>query len=405
MDHILPQINMRDFHYDLPEARIAQYPLAQRDASKLLHWHNGQIEHLTFRDLPDLMSGSEILYFNDTKVIPARLFFEKPTGARIEIFLLTPVAPAVVESAMQQTTTCTWQCTIGNLKSWKDGQILTRMLDLDGKTIELSATLTDRSRMEVRLDWTGDVSLPTVLQAAGQMPIPPYLRRQAEASDATQYQTVYSQKEGAVAAPTAGLHFTEEVLARLDQKGVQRQHLTLHVSAGTFQPVKVDNAIEHAMHFEQVVLKRSNLEALLGGASVVVVGTTAMRTLESVYWYGVRLLQSPDAPFSIEKTDAYLLPQEVTLEESIKAVLARMTRDGADELHGQTQLYIMPGYRFRVVRGLVTNFHQPGSTLLLLVAAFTGGGSVWKDIYQNAMQNGYRFLSYGDSSYLKETLV
>jgi S-adenosylmethionine:tRNA ribosyltransferase-isomerase len=395
-----PTIAMRDFAYHLPDEQIARYPLAQRDASRLLHWRAGQVAHRQFADLPDLLAGDELMFFNDTKVIPARMHFQKPTGARIELFLLSPVEPSVVDVAMQQTATCTWECTIGHLKSWKNDQPLERTLDLASGSHTLRAHLLDRQRMHVRLEWTGGVPLLAILDAAGQMPIPPYLRRAADAADATTYQTVYSRRDGAVAAPTAGLHFTPEVLARLDGRGIRREQLTLHVSAGTFQPVKTDNALDHDMHFEQVVVGRQHLEALLTGRPVVAVGTTSLRTLESLYWYGVRLLADREADFLVKKTDAYELPQHVPLAAALHAVADRMDRVGASELHGTTQLYVMPGYRMRVCDKLVTNFHQPGSTLLLLVAAFTGG-EAWRSIYDAALAEGYRFLSYGDSSLLE----
>ncbi len=400
---LLPQIDMGDFWYELPDDRIAKYPLAQRDRSKLLYWNGRTAAHQYFHQLPEHFTGNEVLFFNNTKVIPARLYFRKETGALIEIFLLSPIAPAVVDVAMLQTDQCDWACTIGNLKTWKNGIVLERELDMEGQSIRLTATLLDGPNMHVRLAWTGNLPLTSILEVAGQTPIPPYLQRSAEDSDRQTYQTVYSKKDGAVAAPTAGLHFTPEILQTLATKGVDIQEVTLHVSAGTFKPVKVINAIEHDMHFEQVVLQRTNVAALLSGKKVVCVGTTALRTLESLYWYGCKLLLDPTAQFRIEKTDAYTLPAQLgqmpTVAEAVTAILARLDSDGLHELHGITQLYIMPGYQFRVCRALVTNFHQPGSTLLLLVAAFIGQKN-WNTVYDTAMANGYRFLSYGDSSFL-----
>ncbi len=399
----LPQIDMGDFWYALPDDRIAKYPLEQRDQSKLLYWDGNTAAHQHFYQLPDHFTGNEVLFFNNTKVIPARLYFRKETGALIEIFLLSPTAPAVVDVAMLQTDQCDWACTIGNLKTWKNGIVLERELDMEGQNIKLTATLLDGPNMHVRLAWTGHLPLTSILEAAGQTPIPPYLQRAAEDSDRQTYQTVYSKKDGAVAAPTAGLHFTPEILHTLATKGVDIQEVTLHVSAGTFKPVKVANAIEHDMHFEQVVVLRTNVAALLSGKKVVCVGTTALRTLESLYWYGCKLLLDPSAPFRIEKTDAYTLPTQLdqmpTVAEAMTAILARMDGDDLRELHGITQLYIMPGYQFRVCKALVTNFHQPGSTLLLLVAAFIDPKN-WNTVYDSAMANGYRFLSYGDSSFL-----
>jgi len=404
MKDVLPKIEMRDYSYNLPEERIAKYPLPQRDASKLLVWAGHSIEHRRFSDLPQLFSGEELLFFNNTKVIPARLFFQKATRAVIEIFLLSPQSPALVDIAMGTTATCTWQCTVGNLKSWKNEQVLERTLKIGTETIVLKAALLDRAQMLVKLSWSGGFALPAVLEAAGQTPIPPYLRRAAEASDRSTYQTVYGKKEGAVAAPTAGLHFTPAVLDALHERGVRQYELTLHVSAGTFMPVKVENAIEHDMHFEQVVVERAQVAALCTKQPVVAVGTTSMRTLESMYWYGVKLQLEPETPFVIEKTDAYTLSQQPLpdLPTAMQAILDRMERTDSDILHGTTQLYIMPGYQFRVVDALITNFHQPGSTLLLLVAAFTGGNA-WRTIYAEALQADYRFLSYGDSSFLRRS--
>lgn len=393
---------MRDYWYDLPDQRIAKYPLAQRDHSKLLEWQNGHIRHRHFGEVPHLFSGNELLFFNNTKVIPARLFFRKTTGALIEIFLLNPVAPAVVDVAMQQTAQCDWLCTIGNLKTWKKDLVLEREMEVQGQLVHLKAELLDAAQMHVRFTWDGGFSLVHVLEAAGQTPIPPYLQRAAEDSDRQTYQTVYSKKEGAVAAPTAGLHFTPEVLAAIRDKGVEMQEVTLHVSAGTFKPVKVENAIEHDMHYEQVVVEKSNVEALLSGKKVVCVGTTALRTLESLYWYGVKLAVQPNAPFVVEKTDPYVFAAHGPLpsvETAMRAVVQRMEATSTNVLHGTTQLYIMPGYEVKVAKGLITNFHQPGSTLLLLVAAFIGPEH-WKTVYQAAMDNDYRFLSYGDSSFL-----
>ncbi len=312
------------------------------------------------------------------------------------------MAPAVVDVAMQQTAQCDWLCTIGNLKTWKKDLVLEREIEVQGQLVHLKAELLDATHMHVRFTWDGGFSLVHILEAAGQTPIPPYLQRAAEDRDRQTYQTVYSKKEGAVAAPTAGLHFTPEVLAAIQQKGVEMQEVTLHVSAGTFKPVKVENAIEHDMHYEQVVVEKSNVEALLSGKKVVCVGTTALRTLESLYWYGVKLTHQPNSEFVVEKTDPYVLANSGPLpsvEMAMRAILQRMEETPTKVLHGTTQLYIMPGYEIKVAKGLITNFHQPGSTLLLLVAAFIGPEH-WKTVYQAAMDNDYRFLSYGDSSFL-----
>jgi S-adenosylmethionine:tRNA ribosyltransferase-isomerase len=391
-------LSISDFHYQLPDERIAQYPLEERDASKLLEWRNGVIHHHVFRDLPERLTGEETLFFNNTRVIPARMYFRKPTGALIEVFLLEPVAPHLVELAMRCTQAVEYRCMIGNLKKWAEGSTLERSL---GDTI-LRVTLLDRSDLRVRFEWD-DTHMPfaKIIVLAGEIPIPPYLNRDAEALDTQRYQTIYSKKEGAVAAPTAGLHFTPAVMERLRAKGIGLEELTLHVSAGTFNPVKTEDALAHPMHCEQVVLRRETLEKLIASRCVVAVGTTSMRSLESVYWFGVKLLHDPESSFEIAQqtaisANANELPDRTT---ALRAVLDCFQRRGLDELYGHTQIYLVPGCRFHVCDALITNFHQPGSTLMLLVAAFTGG-DYWRQIYQTALDADYRFLSYGDSSLL-----
>ena len=398
----LPAIDMRNYRYDLPEARIAKYPLPQRDQSRLLVFQAGAIRHQLFSGLPELLDGSETLFINNTKVIPARLFFRKDTGGLIEIFLLRPLEPHLVEMAMRAYNATTWECVVGNLKKWPENMALEREITLENQAVWVKAYLADRQKMTVRFEWDDpEVPFVKIVEAGGVVPIPPYLNRPSEDADKSSYQTVYSKKEGAVAAPTAGLHFTPAVLESIRQKGVRMEELTLHVSAGTFRPVKAENALDHDMHSEQVVVSRQNLEALASGRPVVAVGTTSMRTLESVYWFGVKLLMDENAEFSIEKLYPYQHRERdlPSLQESVRAVLACMDRRGWTELYGDTEIFIFPGYTFRVCDRLITNFHQPSSTLLLLVAAFTGGDN-WKQIYQAALVNGYRFLSYGDSSLL-----
>jgi S-adenosylmethionine:tRNA ribosyltransferase-isomerase len=394
-------MNIHDYRYTLPDERIAKYPLPQRDSAKLLVWRNGHISHRIFHELPSLLTGHETLFFNNTKVIPARLHFQKTTGGLIEIFLLQPLVPQLVELAMKATGTVDYACTIGHLRSWKDGTVLEKMLDRPGEPpIVLRAELLDRSQMHVRLSWSpAGLPFAQVVATAGAVPIPPYLNRAAEASDGQNYQTVYSKKEGAVAAPTAGLHFTPAVLGALAERGIRLEELTLHVSAGTFRPVKTENAIDHDMHHEQVVIRRPQVEALLTGRPVVAVGTTALRTLESLYWFGNRLLRDPDADFIIEKLQPYGPEPTVDTATALRAVADCFERRNLTELHGTTQIYIFPGYQFKVCDALLTNFHQPSSTLLLLIAAFTGGDA-WKEIYDTALNQHYRFLSYGDSSLL-----
>ncbi|NOT73827.1 MAG: S-adenosylmethionine:tRNA ribosyltransferase-isomerase [Cyclobacteriaceae bacterium] len=394
----LPPINIQDYNYDLPEQSIANYPLERRDQSKLLKYHEGKITHSDFSQLPDLLPDKAILFFNNTKVIPARLLFEKDTGASIEVFLLQPIQPSVLLSVnLQSKEPVTWKCAIGNLKKWNENLVLTRKTD----TIILNARLKERDQNLVEFSWQpSSVSFAEVVQHIGAIPLPPYIKRKDEASDKERYQTVYSKMEGAVAAPTAGLHFTDEVLAALKSRGYATDFLTLHVSAGTFMPVKAENALDHNMHDEQIILTRQNIENLLkGNRKVIAVGTTALRTLESLYWHGVRLISNPAAPFVVEKLQPYQTDGELpSLEKSLEAVLIYMDQHKTDTITGQTSIFIFPGYIFRLTDGLITNFHQPSSTLLLLVAALIG--SDWKKVYQEAISKKYRFLSYGDSSLL-----
>lgn len=398
----LPKIQLSDYTYSLPQDRIAQYPLEDRAASKLLIYDSGEISHQQFRQLKDLLPPKSHLVFNNTKVIPARLYFERATGAQIEIFLLSPTAPSTeVASAMQATGTCTWSCIIGNLKRWK-GEPLLRQLTLDGNTFTLEAHLIDRERRLVEFRWNEpDLQTADWMEAAGQLPLPPYLQREATEEDKPRYQTVYSQESGAVAAPTAGLHFTKEILAGLTEKGHTTDFLTLHVGAGTFQPIKAENILEHSMHREQLVIYRENIEKLLANQGpVIAVGTTSLRTLESTFWFGASLISDPDHPFQIAKLAPYEKDSSTipTKQAALGALLAKMDRMGVNSLVGETEIFCFPGYKFQVVEGLVTNFHLPESTLILLIAAFIGED--WRKVYSEALATQYRFLSYGDSSLL-----
>ncbi|HEY5823500.1 MAG TPA: S-adenosylmethionine:tRNA ribosyltransferase-isomerase [Cyclobacteriaceae bacterium] len=391
-----PPISISEFTYSLPDDRIAYHPLAERDQSKLLYYHQGKIDHRIFKELPELLPSDCILFFNDTKVIPARLHFQKDTGAEIEIFLLNPVAPStLLQVSMQSKESTTWKCTIGNLKRWSTDLILTKRVSKG----EVHAQLIDRQEGIVKFSWSSGISFAEMIGEFGATPLPPYIKREAEQKDLERYQTVYSHFEGAVAAPTAGLHFTENVLNQIQQKGIPVDFLTLHVSAGTFQPVKVENALEHIMHSEQIVISKKNIQNLLIGKKVIAVGTTSMRSLESLYWYGVKLLTNPKAEFIITQNDPYLETSFLlSTEESLRAILQHMEKEELENIIGHTSIYILPGYSFKICKGLVTNFHQPGSTLMLLVAALVGKD--WKKIYDAALKNDYRFLSYGDSSLL-----
>lgn len=386
-------MNLQDFTYHLPDERIARHPLEERDASKLLHYNQGRIDHLIFNQIPDLLPPKSLLVFNDTKVIPARLILNKDTGARIEIFLLEPVKPSNVhEQVMSSTGTTTWKVMIGNSKKWKEGTELTLSLSND------SFTATRDSHDTVTFSWNNPVTFSEILLKIGQIPLPPYLGRSATEEDIPRYQTVYSKNEGAVAAPTAGLHFTESVLQNIATRGIAKDFLTLHVSAGTFQPIKAETIEEHPMHREQVHVSKKNIENLLAHDTIIPVGTTSMRTLESLYWFGQLLEENPTAEFFIKKETAYTFSSPISLEKSLNNILTLMNQTNQTSIIGQTEIFIYPGYQFRVCRGLITNFHQPGSTLILLVAALIG--SDWKTIYQEALDRDYRFLSYGDSSLL-----
>ncbi len=388
-------INLKDYTYQLPENRIAKKPLENRSDSKLLHYEKGKIEHTSFSDIASLLPTKTHLIFNDTRVIPARLHFTKNTGALIEIFLLEPLKPvSEVARAMIVKEKCQWRCMIGNLKKWKDDLILTKELAPD---LVLNVKILDRQLQIVELDWNKDIEFVKVVELAGKIPLPPYINREVTFEDVERYQTIYSKSQGAVAAPTAGLHFDNLVIKDIQNKDINIDYVTLHVSAGTFQPIKVENAIEHDMHSEQVVITRQVIENLLEHDSTIAVGTTSMRTLESLYWYGVKLL-SGISNFEIEKLYPYENHKPVTRHQSLKAILDYMTEIKTEVITGNTEIFIFPGYKFRLCNGLITNYHLPGSTLILLVAAFIGED--WRKVYNQALQKDYRFLSYGDSSLL-----
>jgi len=387
-------IYINDYTYTLPEERIALHPLPERDQSKLLVYQEKNIIHSNFSRLSDFLPPGSILFFNNTKVIPARLLFKKETGATIEIFLLDPVWPSpIVSQAMTATQKSQWHCTIGNLKRWTENS----KLKISEDDLSVEVTLVDQHQSIVEFSWNTLLTFAEVLQKIGAVPLPPYIKRKAEASDLERYQTLYSKEDGAVAAPTAGLHFTNRVFHSLKKKNITFDYLTLHVSAGTFQPVKVQNAVEHVMHEEQVIVIRENIENLLKGQLTVAVGTTSLRTLESIYWYGVKLAIDPTSKFSVHQEDAYQL-KAIDKSKALNAVLKKMDDENIDQLIGKTSIYILPGYDFKMADALITNFHQPGSTLMLLVAAYVGHD--WKNIYESALAANYRFLSYGDSSLL-----
>lgn len=401
------ELLLSDFQYELPDDRIARFPLTPRDSSKLLVYRSGQISHATFRELPDLLPDESFLVFNNTKVIPARLHFTRTTGAVIELFLLNPFADQPgdfqpISLAIETTGLAVWVCMVGNRKRWKLNETLEAHLLTPSGTITLTAAWHDPAQSAVRLSWQpGHLTFAEVIQHAGQIPLPPYLKRDATDADRDTYQTVYSEKEGAVAAPTAGLHFTPNVFKNLAERGIKHEYLTLHVGAGTFQPIKTDDVRQHQMHTEQVVYTATNVRHLLANLErLIAVGTTSMRALESLYWMGVRLLRQESNPFLLDQDYAYQLPisQQPTAHEALTAVLTYLTQMNQESVVAHTGIYITPGYVMKLCRGIITNFHQPGSTLILLIAALIGDD--WRRVYKDALHNDYRFLSYGDSSLL-----
>lgn len=396
-------IKISDFSYDLPDDRIARYPLPERDQSRLLLWNKGEISSDTFSRIPEYLPENSMLVFNNTRVIHARLFFRKETGSKIEIFCLEPVIPSDYQIAFQQTGEVTWKCMVGNAKKWKD-EILNRKITVDGEEVELTAQKEARNdnTFHIKLNWNRPVTFSEIIEEAGTLPIPPYLNRETEPLDEVTYQTVYAKLDGSVAAPTAGLHFTKTVLEKLSAKGIAQREITLHVGAGTFQPVKSDTISGHNMHHEKVIIPRSFIEELLEtGRNIIAVGTTSVRSLESIYWLGAGL-KPTDSPADLEVKqwkpyeNKNLFPLNLALEN----ILNYLEAHHLTALQFSTQLIILPGYEFKIVQGMITNFHQPQSTLLLLISAFLGDD--WKRVYDFALQNGFRFLSYGDSNlYLK----
>jgi S-adenosylmethionine:tRNA ribosyltransferase-isomerase len=393
------EIFTRDFTYDLPEDRIALFPTEQRDQSKLLVYRKGSIDHSTFQHISEFLPAGSHLVFNNSKVIPARLKFRKPGGAVIEIFLLNPAdrsQPA--HKQVNSQSPVRWVCTIGNKKRWSNGQSLSQSKD----GVTLVAQLVDEKESVVEFTWRGTRTWSETLFLFGETPLPPYIKRDAEEEDVRRYQTVYSAIPGAVAAPTAGLHFTPNVFQSIDSKGFSVDYLTLHVGAGTFLPIKSDKATDHHMHEETIVFTLKNIENLLNHIdTTVAVGTTSCRSLESLYWFGVKLIDNQQRPTDFKIGQFFPVQRHSALisrSEALKAILEYMSRYQIEELIGSTSIFIYPGYRFRMTDGLITNFHQPNSTLLLLIAAFVGDD--WKRIYSEALKSDYRFLSYGDSSLL-----
>ena len=397
-------IKISEFNYPLPDERIAKFPLSNRDESKLLVYRNGEVNEDRFTSLPDYLEPGEMMVFNNTKVIQARLHFRKETGALIEVFCLEPIAPNDYALSFQQTQRCSWLCMVGNLKKWKEGE-LKRTIEVKEKTITLTATRGECRGTSHWIDfaWNDEtLTFADVLEAVGELPIPPYLNRETQESDKQTYQTVYSKIKGSVAAPTAGLHFTERVLKTLDERGIDREELTLHVGAGTFKPVKSEEIEGHEMHTEYISVNRRTIEKLIvHGGKTVAVGTTSVRTLESLYYIGILISMNPEAnqeELHVKQWMPYEPHPALTPVESLQNILDYLTRNNMEALHTSTQIIIAPGYEYKIVKKIVTNFHQPQSTLLLLVSAFVKGD--WKKIYEYALSHDFRFLSYGDSSLL-----
>lgn len=397
-------IKISEFNYPLPDERIAKFPLSERDQSKLLVYRQGAVSEDKFTSLPEYLEPGEMMVFNNTKVIQARLHFRKETGALIEVFCLEPIAPNDYVLSFQQTKQCSWLCMVGNLKKWKEGT-LKRTIEVKGKEVILTATRGECRGTSHWVDfaWNDDsLTFADVLEVVGELPIPPYLNRETQESDKQTYQTVYSKIKGSVAAPTAGLHFTERVLKVLDERGIDREELTLHVGAGTFKPVKSEEIEGHEMHTEYISVNRRTIEKLIAhGGQTVAVGTTSVRTLESLYYIGILIHQNPEAnqdELHVKQWMPYEPHQPLTSVEALQCILNYLDRHGMEALHTSTQIIIAPGYEYKIVKKIVTNFHQPQSTLLLLVSAFVKGD--WKKIYEYALGHDFRFLSYGDSSLL-----
>lgn len=405
MSNKTQQIRIEEYDYPLPDERIAKFPLVKRDESKLLLYKDGQVSESVFKHIADYLPAGSLLVYNNTRVIQARLLFQKATGARIEVFCLEPAEPHDYALIFQQTERCSWICLVGNLKKWKDG-LLTKKVTIQGEEVILSAEKKESHGDSHRIEFTWDnpkYTFADLLDAAGVLPIPPYLHRETEKSDLVTYQTVYSKIKGSVAAPTAGLHFTPEVLADVDAHGIGREEVTLHVGAGTFKPVKSETIEGHEMHTEFISVRRSSIERIQKNlGKIIAVGTTSVRTLESLYYIGVKLASHPDAT-SEELVVNQWMPYEaennrIPVAEALQHILDYLDRHQADKLVTATQIIIAPGYEFKVVRGIITNFHQPKSTLLLLISAFVKGN--WRTIYDYALSHDFRFLSYGDSSLL-----
>ena len=386
-------IKKSDFNFDLPEANIAKYPLSSRDDSRLLVYRDGKSEYDSFKNINEYLPANSLVVMNNAKVIPARLYFKRVSGAIIEILLLEPYSPASYEESFNSTSTCTWKCIIGNSKKWKDNEVI----HLANNPETISAMLIDRGERIVELSWSSKESFTDLLDSIGELPLPPYLNRATEANDALTYQTVFAKNSGSVAAPTAGLHFTPAVFDSMIQKGIETSELTLHVGAGTFLPVKADNVEDHEMHREYFEVTLHSLNQIINNKVRVAVGTTSLRVLESLYWIGVQFANNKNG-LLVTKMEPYEVTSTLSYEESMEHIKTYMKTTGIVTLQASTEIMILPHYVPRSVTALITNFHLPESTLLMLIASVVGDS--WKAIYTEALQNYFRFLSYGDSSLL-----
>ncbi|HAN19801.1 MAG: S-adenosylmethionine tRNA ribosyltransferase [Bacteroidetes bacterium GWC2_33_15] len=393
-------LQIEDYNYELPDERIAKYPLRQRDQSQLLVYNKGELQKDHFSNIPDFIPPESTLVFNNTKVIQARLKFYKNTGAQVEIFCLEPISPSDYILSFQQNKKVIWKCIVGNLKKWKTEELVKKII-VEQVEIELKAKKikTELNSVIIEFSWdNSDYTFSEILENIGLTPIPPYLNRESEDIDKDRYQTIYSQFNGSVAAPTAGLHFTNDVINKLKKKKITIEEITLHVGAGTFKPVKAESALEHEMHTEHFIIQKSTIENLLKSSKIITVGTTSVRTLESLYWLGVKLIVLNRFETHISQWEVYESDQTLSRANALQALLNYMEKEKFSEFKASTQIMILPGYRFKMADILITNFHQPKSTLILLVAAFIG--DKWKRVYDFALENDFRFLSYGDSSIL-----
>lgn len=397
-------IDLTEYDYDLPDEKIAQYPVSERDRSKLLYYKGGKISQDVFRNIYNYIPADSLLVFNNTSVIRARILFRKETGAEIEVFCIEPLLPVEYETAFISGPPVEWKCIIGNLKKWKTG-ILKKTFNNKGKEFELTAEkiTSEGEALRIRFYWnTDELNFGEVIDKVGYIPLPPYLKRNAEEDDIIRYETVYSRVKGSVAAPTAGLHFTKHNLSQLYKKGIKAAELTLHVGAGTFQPVKSENITDHQMHCEHFYVSEKTIRMLIENMGrIIPVGTTSVRTIESLYWLGIKILTCQDSnehDLTLGQWEHYNFETTTDAKEALEALLKLLRRRNKHVIHASTRIMIVPGYKFRITNGMITNFHQPGSTLLLLVSAWVG--AEWKKIYKFALENDFRFLSYGDCSLL-----